>query len=194
MRFSLIVILVSAYARASLGGTLEIIDIDDQCAIWSYDNHGCTGSSAFFSQLDGDDCSGLDKVANSTHTGYPMRGAEACGTENGSSAAWVQVEKSGVITFYNFQGDKSTCTLDNKLKHGSRCTASDLIPSTKSSSTESSSTKSSSTKSSSTKSSSTKSSSTKSSSVLMTLDSSSSAMGPSSTTFQTAPISDCSAI
>ncbi|CAG7989481.1 unnamed protein product [Penicillium salamii] len=162
MRFSLIVMLASAYARASFGGTLEIIDIDNQCAIWSYDNHGCTGSSAFFSQLDGDDCSRLDKVANSTHSGYPLRGAEACGTENNSSAAWVKVEKPGVITFYNFQGDKSTCTLDNELKHGSRCTASALIPSTKSSSTESASTKSSSPKSS-TKSSSTKSSSTKSS-------------------------------
>ncbi|CAG7991084.1 unnamed protein product [Penicillium nalgiovense] len=192
MRLSLIVMLASVYARATLGGTLEIIDIDNKCAIWSYDNHGCTGSSAFFSQLDGDDCSRLDKVANSTHPGYPMRGAEACGTENDSSAAWVKVEKTGVITFYNFQGDNSTCTLDNELKHGSRCTASDLIPSTKSSSTESSSTESSSTKSSSTKSSSTKSSSTKSSSALTTLDSSSSAMEPSSTTFQTAPISDCS--
>lgn len=57
MRFSLIVMLASAYARVSLGGTLEIIDIDNQCAIWSYDNHGCTGSSASFSRLDGDDCS-----------------------------------------------------------------------------------------------------------------------------------------
>jgi hypothetical protein len=56
MRFSLIVILASAYARASLSGTLEIIDIDNQCVIWSYDNHGCTGSSTIFSQLDGDDC------------------------------------------------------------------------------------------------------------------------------------------
>ncbi|KAJ5337440.1 uncharacterized protein N7506_005462 [Penicillium brevicompactum] len=65
---------------------------------------------------------GLDKVANSTHPGYPMRGAEACGTENNSSAAWVKVKKTGVITFYNFQGDSSTCTLDNGLKHGSRCT------------------------------------------------------------------------
>ncbi|KAJ5337316.1 uncharacterized protein N7506_005338, partial [Penicillium brevicompactum] len=175
MRFSLIVILASVYARASLGGTLEIIDIDNKCAIWSYDNHGCTGSSAFFSQLDGDDCSRLDKVANSTHPGYPMGGAEACGTENNSSAAWVKVEKTGVITFYNFQGDSSTCTLDNRLKHGSRCTTSDLIHSTKSSSTESSSTKSFSTKS----------SSNKSSSALTTLDYSSSTMEPSSTTFQT---------
>ena len=57
MRFSIIMILASAYASGSLGGTLEIIDIDGQCAIWSYDNHGCTGSSEFFSKLDGDDCS-----------------------------------------------------------------------------------------------------------------------------------------
>ncbi|CAG8906763.1 unnamed protein product [Penicillium salamii] len=153
MRFSLIVMLASAYARISLGGTLEIIDVDNQCAIWSYDNHGCTGSSAFFSRLDGDDCSRLDKVANSTHPGYPMRGAEACGTENNSSAAWLRSKKLG------------------------RCTASDLIHSTKSSSTESFSTKS---------------CSTKSSSALTTLDYSSSTMEPSSTTFQTVTISDCS--
>ncbi|KAF3009287.1 hypothetical protein E8E15_002049 [Penicillium rubens] len=178
MRFSLIVMLASAYARASLGGTLEIIDIDNQCAIWSYDNHGCTGSSAFFSQLDGDDCSRLDKVANSTHSGYPLRGAEACGTENDSAAAWVKAEKNGVITFYNFQGDKSACKLDKGLKHGSRCTASDLKSSTEPSSTEPSSTKS---------------SSTKSSSALTTPNSSSSVSKSSSTTFQTAPTSDCSA-
>ncbi|KAF3003915.1 hypothetical protein E8E15_001065 [Penicillium rubens] len=122
MRFSLIVMLASAYARASIGGTFEIIDIDNQCAIWSHDNHGCTGSSAFFSQLDGDDCSTLDKVANSTHPGYSMGGAEVCGTANSSSAAWVKVEKPG------------------ELKHGSRCTASDLGSFTKSSSTEPSST------------------------------------------------------
>ncbi|CAI7607026.1 unnamed protein product [Penicillium palitans] len=125
MRFSLTVMLASAYSRVSLGGTLEMIDIDKQCAIWSYDNHGCTGSSAFFSKLNADDCSTLDEVTNSTHPGYPMRGSEACGTEYNSPAAWVKVEKTGVISF-NFQGNKSACTLDNGLKHGSRCTASDL--------------------------------------------------------------------
>jgi hypothetical protein len=57
MRFSIVMILASAYASGSLGGTLEIIDIDGQCAIWSYDNHGCTGSSAFFGQLEGEKCS-----------------------------------------------------------------------------------------------------------------------------------------
>ncbi|CAG8945131.1 unnamed protein product [Penicillium salamii] len=182
MHFSLIVMLASAYTQASFGGTLEIINIDNQCVIWSYNNHGCTGSSTFFSQLNRNNCS--NKVANSTHSGYPLCGAEACGMENNSSAAWVKVEKPGVITFYNFQGDKLTCTLDNELKHSSWCTASALIPSTKSSSTESASTKSSSTKS----------SSTKSSSALTMLDSLSSTIEPSLTTFQTAPILDCSAI
>ncbi|CAG7975612.1 unnamed protein product [Penicillium salamii] len=191
MRFSLIVILASAYARASLGGTLEIIDIDKKCAIWSNDNHGCTGSSTFFSQLDGDYCSKLDKVANSTHPGYPMRGAEACGTENNSSAAWVKVEETGVITFYNFQGNKSRCTLDNGLKHGSRCTASDLLPATESSSIKSSYAESSTSEPSSIKFSPTALSSAMSSSAFTTLESSFSATKPS-TTFQTAPISDCS--
>ncbi|KAI3180929.1 hypothetical protein DTO027I6_10264 [Penicillium roqueforti] len=167
MRFSLIAMLASAYARASIGGTFEIIDIDNKCAIWSYDNHGCTGSSAFFSQLDGDDCSTLDKVANSTYPGYPMGGAEVCGTANNSSAAWLKVEKTGVVTFFNSQGDTSACRLDRGLKHGSRCTASGLGSSTKSSSTEPSS--------------------------LTTLKSSSSVSEASSTTFQTTPASNCSA-
>ncbi|CAI7620201.1 unnamed protein product [Penicillium palitans] len=167
MRFSLVVMLACVYSRISLGGTLEIIDIDNQCAVWSYDNHGCTGSSAFFSRLDGDDCSALDEVANSTHSGYPMRGSEACGTENNSSAAWVKVERPGVISFFNFQGEKSACTLDNGLKHGSRCTALDVTSSSKSPN--------------------------KPSSTLTMAGLSSSSLESSSTTFQTTTTSGCSA-
>lgn len=58
MRFSILLLLASVYTRASFGGTLEVIDYDHQCVIWSNDNHGCTGYSAPFGQLDGDDCSG----------------------------------------------------------------------------------------------------------------------------------------
>ncbi|KAJ5300147.1 hypothetical protein PENANT_c067G02891 [Penicillium antarcticum] len=123
----------------------------------------------------------LDKVANSTHPGYPMRGSETCGTENDSSTAWVKVEKTGVITFSNFQGDNSTYTLDNGLKHGSRWTASDLGSSAKSPST----------KSSSTKLSSTESSYTEASSSLITRKTSPSISESSST--KTAPTPDCSA-
>ncbi|KZN93319.1 hypothetical protein EN45_041390 [Penicillium chrysogenum] len=103
-------ILASAYARGSLGGTLEIIDIDGQCAIWSYDNHGCTGSSEFFSQLYGDDCSNL-RVKTGTPQGYPVSGVGACGTKKNSSVAWIEVEHTGLVSFFNYQGDKSACVL-----------------------------------------------------------------------------------
>ncbi|OGE46443.1 hypothetical protein PENARI_c256G03699 [Penicillium arizonense] len=103
-------ILASAYASGSLAGTLEIIDIDGQCAIWSYDNHGCTGSSEFFSKLDGDDCANL-RVKTGTPQGYPVSGVGACGTEKNSSVAWIEVEHTGLVSFFNYQGDKSACVL-----------------------------------------------------------------------------------
>ncbi|KAJ5515764.1 hypothetical protein N7527_007324 [Penicillium freii] len=152
MRFSLIVILASTYTQASLGGTLEIIDIDNQYAIWSYNNYSYIGSSAFFSQLDRDEYSTRRLAAQKT-----------------------------IRQLHRLRSKKPG--LDNRLKHSSRCTASDLKSSTKSSST----------KSSSTEPSSTKSSSTKSSSALITPNSSSSVSKSSSTTFQTASTSDCSA-
>lgn len=57
MRSFIILIFMGVYAQTYLGGTLEVIDFNNQCAIWSDANHGCTGHSAFFAQLDGDDCS-----------------------------------------------------------------------------------------------------------------------------------------
>lgn len=53
----LIALLVIAYARSSFGSALEVIDYDGQCVMWSNDNYGCTGYSASFGLLDGDDCS-----------------------------------------------------------------------------------------------------------------------------------------
>ncbi|OGE46749.1 hypothetical protein PENARI_c121G05421 [Penicillium arizonense] len=103
-------ILASAYASGSLGGTLEIIDIDGQCAIWSYDNHGCTGSSAFFGKLEGEKCSTVNEVGDRTHR-YPVHGVEACGTKNNSSVAWIEVEDTGLVSFFNYQKDKSACIL-----------------------------------------------------------------------------------
>lgn len=38
--------LASVFARASLGGTLEVIDYDRQRVILSNDKYGCTGYSA----------------------------------------------------------------------------------------------------------------------------------------------------
>ncbi|KAJ5117413.1 hypothetical protein N7448_011045 [Penicillium atrosanguineum] len=162
MRISRRLILASVHVWTSFAGTLEVIEFENQCAIWSYDNHGCTGHSGYFSQLKGEDCSLLDEVKNGTHQGYPVLGVEACGTENKSSVAWVEVEKTGLVTFFNHQGDKSACNLDNGLKLGSRCNASDLG------------------------------SSPKLSSALATPGSSSSVSELASTTFQTAPSSGCS--
>lgn len=61
MLFSIFLLFVSLYVRASLGGTLSVVDYDGQCVIWSEDNHGCTGSSAALGLRDGDDCSGAYK-------------------------------------------------------------------------------------------------------------------------------------
>jgi hypothetical protein len=38
----------------------------------------------------------LDEVKNDTHQGYPVLGVEACGTENNSSVAWVEVENVAI--------------------------------------------------------------------------------------------------
>jgi hypothetical protein len=103
------------------------------------------------------------RVKTGTPQGYPVSGVGACGTKRNSSVAWIEVEHTGLVSFFNYQGDKSACTLDNGLKHGSRCIASDTVPSTKASS------------------------------ALTTPRSSSSVSESSSTTSQTAPSSDCSA-
>ena len=58
MPFSIIVLLAIIYARGSFSGSLEVVDFDHQCLIWSNDNHGCTGHSASLGQLNGRDCSG----------------------------------------------------------------------------------------------------------------------------------------
>lgn len=69
-----------------------------------------------------------------TSQGYPVLGVEACGAEHNSSAVWIEVEQRGRVTFFNTQGDKSTCVLNKGLKLGSRCNVSDLPSSTEKSS------------------------------------------------------------
>lgn len=53
-----VILLASIYASASLGGTLEVIDYNGQCLVYSAGNYGCTGYSAPFGLLNGSDCSG----------------------------------------------------------------------------------------------------------------------------------------
>ena len=58
----------------------------------------------------------------------------ASGTENGSPAAWIEVERDGQVTFFNQNGDKSTCVLNDGYKIRSWCNATDLFAPTTSSS------------------------------------------------------------
>ena len=51
-------ILVIVHACTSRAGIFEVIDYDRQCLIWSNGNYGCTGYSASFAKLDGDECLG----------------------------------------------------------------------------------------------------------------------------------------
>ncbi|KAJ5917561.1 hypothetical protein N7466_011115 [Penicillium verhagenii] len=50
---------------------------------------------------------------------------DVCGTEDGSPAAWIQVNHTGLVTFYNRNGNISTCLLNKGLKAGSWCIASE---------------------------------------------------------------------
>ncbi|KAF3004648.1 hypothetical protein E8E15_000458 [Penicillium rubens] len=93
--------------------------------MWSNDNYGCTGYSASFGQLDGNDCSKFSEVINGTRQDYSVLSVDACDTENGEPAAWIQVNVTGLVTFSNQGGDESTCTLNDGFKVGSWCSASD---------------------------------------------------------------------
>ncbi|KAK5807566.1 hypothetical protein VI817_001824 [Penicillium citrinum] len=61
----------------------------------------------------------------------------ACGMSNGKNVAWIQVDRTGEVTFFNQNGDKAKCQLDNGLKTGSSCTAVDTDTSTSASTTQS---------------------------------------------------------
>lgn len=139
---------MSTLAHTSLGGVLQVIDEDRECKIYSNDVHGCTGYSASFAKLKGTDCSGmfiksritihysarlsdnyiLDltmKVQNSL-IDLSYIDVAACGQVNGKNAAWIMVNKTGEVTFFNQNGDKAKCKLDNGLNTGSSCSTSDF--------------------------------------------------------------------
>lgn len=59
MHFAIPAFIVGTLIRSSLGGTLQVIDEDRECRIYSSDVHGCTGYSASFAKLNGEDCSGM---------------------------------------------------------------------------------------------------------------------------------------
>ena len=55
---------------------------------------------------------------------HSARGFDICGTEDGSPVAWIQVNHTGLVTFFNENGDSSSCVLNKGLKAGSWCIAS----------------------------------------------------------------------
>ncbi|KAJ5798974.1 uncharacterized protein N7503_006479 [Penicillium pulvis] len=54
---------------------------------------------------------------------YSALSVDVCGTEDGSPAAWIRVNHTGEVTFFNKNGNSSTCVLNQGLKAGSWCTA-----------------------------------------------------------------------
>jgi hypothetical protein len=62
MQIPLLAVLIGVFIRTSLGASLGVIDQDRQCLIWSNNNHGCTGYSEPFAELNGTDCSGISQI------------------------------------------------------------------------------------------------------------------------------------
>lgn len=68
----------------------------------------------------------LSEVVDGHRKAEAVVSVDACGTENGQPAAWIVVNDKGLVTFFNQNGDRSACALDNGLKVGSQCIASML--------------------------------------------------------------------
>ncbi|KAJ6019451.1 hypothetical protein N7522_001518 [Penicillium canescens] len=90
---------------------------ENNCRVWSQNNHGCTGYSATFAKLKGKDCSSFIGAGSDDKSVK----IDICGTENGEQVAWVTVNKNGTVAFHNREGDTSSCTLENGLKVPSGC-------------------------------------------------------------------------
>lgn len=67
----------------------------------------------------------MSLVFKNIRIGLPFITIAACGQSKGKSVAWIQVDKTGEVTFSNQNGDKAKCQLDNGLKTGSSCTVSE---------------------------------------------------------------------
>ncbi|KAJ5090622.1 hypothetical protein N7532_009306 [Penicillium argentinense] len=139
MRFSIPAVLVGVFIENCLGGALQVIDEDHECKIYSSDHHDCFGYSASFAKLNRDDCSEMSQVVNGTRIEYSYIDVAACGQANGINVAWILVNQTGEVTFFNKNGDKAECLLDNGLKTGSLCNTSDPEPLTSTSASPSSS-------------------------------------------------------
>ncbi|KAJ5976501.1 hypothetical protein N7481_010208, partial [Penicillium waksmanii] len=108
----------STFISAVFGGTLQIIDHNNQCFVYSTENFDCTGISESFAPLDGISCS----KTKGTHSNSSSFKAILCDSDQGT--AWVEVHRSGLINFHNEEGDAASCKVAEPLVKGSLCTAS----------------------------------------------------------------------
>jgi hypothetical protein len=68
------------------------------------------------------------EVVNGARRDSTTSKVDACGTKDGKDLAWILVNQTGEVTFFNRNGDKSGCQLNNGLKTGSWCKATDPNP------------------------------------------------------------------
>ena len=68
------------------------------------------------------------EVVNGARRDSTTSKVDACGTKDGKDLAWILVNQTGEVTFFNRNGDKSGCQLNNGLKAGSWCKATDPNP------------------------------------------------------------------
>ncbi|KAJ5569054.1 hypothetical protein N7450_011540 [Penicillium hetheringtonii] len=111
---------------AALGGTLQVIDHQGQCFVYSTHNFGCTGISEPFAPLDGISCSNLNTKKDDKGPDSPALKAMLCGSSP-KEPAWIKVHRNGVLNFHNDHGDEGNCTVDASLNKGSLCTISNSL-------------------------------------------------------------------
>ena len=149
MHSSLIAILAIIHAGTSQAGTLEVIDHDRQCVIWSNDNYSMAAqvtlrllafSMGLIVQVGTsieiktaiNNLVDLSEVVKGNRHELNVLNVDVCGTEDGLPAAWIQVNHTGLVTFTNKNGNQACCVLDDGLKTGSWCVATENLDKTNS--------------------------------------------------------------
>jgi hypothetical protein len=67
-------------------------------------------------------------TVDGSHVDNEMLQVDICGIEDGRQVAWVKVNNDGTVSFSNQQGTIASCSLDNGLKVGSKCSVTDRGP------------------------------------------------------------------
>ncbi|KAJ5766677.1 uncharacterized protein N7511_004293 [Penicillium nucicola] len=125
MRFLNYLFFIGNVVTGSYLAIIEDTDGENNCRVWSQNNHACTGYSATFAKLEGKDCSSFIGAGSDDKSVK----VDICGTENGEQVAWVTVNKNGTVSFLNRQGDTSSCMLENGLEVPSGCSVGNTVSS-----------------------------------------------------------------